>query len=148
VVAGIGAYLVAQGFLGTLPHESAPTCGALVLTILAISAPIAGFVALFGPAGTGLGAVLMVFIGNPFSGVTSAPEMLPPVARDIGQWLPPGAGAEVLRSTAYFDGNRVGVQLLVLLSWVAFGFVAIIAGHHTSSKVAAHSSRIRHGLTG
>ena len=65
--------LIAQGFLGALPHEHLATWAALALTMLAISATTAGLIALIGPPGLGLGAALMVFIGNPFSGATSAP---------------------------------------------------------------------------
>ncbi len=36
--AGLGAYLIAQGFLGALPHEAVATWAALSLTVLAIGA--------------------------------------------------------------------------------------------------------------
>jgi hypothetical protein len=135
--AGLGAYLIAQGFLGALPHDAVATWGALSVTLLAIGATTAGLIALIGPAGLGLGLVLMVFVGNPFSGVTSAPELLPAPVGTIGQWLPPGAGANLLRSTAYFSGHGASGHLTVLIVWIVFGLAAITVGHHAPMRFAA-----------
>jgi hypothetical protein len=135
--AGLGAYLIAQGFLGALPHEAVATWAALSLIVLAIGATTAGLIALIGAAGLGLGILLMIFIGNPFSGATSAPELLPAPVGTIGQWLPPGAGANLLRSTAYFGGHGAAEHLSVLLVWIVLGLAAIIAGHHAPFRFAA-----------
>ncbi len=137
-VAGLGAFVIAQSFLGAFPHEYLATWAALSLTLLALSGTTAGLIALLGPAGLGLGAVLMVFVGNPFSGVTSAPQLLPDWVDHLGQWLPPGAGANLLRSTAYFNGNGGAGHLVVLVLWAAFGLSAVVVGHHTSPRFAAH----------
>ncbi|HEU5008768.1 MAG TPA: ABC transporter permease [Jatrophihabitantaceae bacterium] len=136
-MAGLGSYLIAQGFLGALPNQPLATWAGLSLTILAISASTSGLIALVGPLGLGLAAVLMVFIGNPFSGVTSAPELLPDWVRLVGQWLPPGAGANLLRSSAYFGGDGAAAHLGVLVVWAALGFAAIILGHHSPIRFAA-----------
>jgi hypothetical protein len=122
VLAGLTAVAVAQGWLGTLEGGWLANAGVLGLVVLAVGAVVAGANALVGYAGVGLTAVLMVLIGNPWSGVASAPELLPPAAGAIGQLLPPGAGATLLRSTAFFDGHGGASALLVLLAWVALGF--------------------------
>jgi hypothetical protein len=137
--AGLGAYLIGQSFLGALPGDPVGTWAALSLTLLAMSAPAAGLIALIGPAGLGLSAVLMVYVGNPFSGATSAPQLLPAAVDYIGQWLPPGAGANLLRSTAYFHGNGAGGHLAVLIAWTTLGLAAIIVGHHAPIRFAAAS---------
>jgi hypothetical protein len=137
VTASLGAYLIVQGFLGALPGQAAATWAALSLTVLAIAAATAGLIALIGAAGLGLGIILMIFIGNPFSGVTSAPELLPAPVGAIGQWLPPGAGAELLRSTAYFHGHGASGHLTVLIVWIALGLAAITVGHHAPVRFAA-----------
>ena len=80
-------------------------------------------------------------MGNPFSGVTSAPELLPDAIKHLGQALPPGAGANLLRSTAYFDGHGAAAHLAVLLTWAVLGFAAIVIGQHTSIRFATHSAR-------
>lgn len=140
-LAGLGAYLIAQGFLGGLPHEHLATWAALSLTLLAISATAAGLIAVVGSTGLGIGAALMVFVGNPFSGVTSAPEMLPKSVDYIGQWLPPGAGANLLRSTAYFDGNGSAKHVVVLALWSVIGLVAIVVGHHTPVGIGPRAAK-------
>jgi hypothetical protein len=79
----------------------------------------------------------MILIGNPFSGATSAPELLPAPVGAIGQWLPPGAGANLLRSTAYFGGHGASAHLTVLIVWIVLGMVAITVGHHAPVRFAA-----------
>jgi hypothetical protein len=64
----------------------------------------------------------MVLIGNPFSGVGSAPEMLPAPAGWLGQLMPPGAGGNLLRSTGFFDGAAAGGFVAVLSVWALAGF--------------------------
>jgi hypothetical protein len=140
-VAGSGSYLIAQAFLGALPHHAVACWAGLALTILSISAATAGLIALIGVPGLGLAAALMVFVGNPFSGVTSAPELLPNTVDHIGQWLPPGAGANLLRSAAYFDGHGAAGHLSVLVAWTVLGFAAIVLGHHAPIRFAAHPAR-------
>ncbi|MGW5479430.1 ABC transporter permease [Streptomyces sp. NPDC004008] len=130
--AALGVYVVAQGFLGAMPHDHLATWASLALTILAISATTAGVVALVGSAGLGLSAALMVFVGNPFSGSTSAPELLPKAVDDIGQWLPPGAGASLVRGTAYFNGNDSAGHVAVLTLWSVLGLAAVLCGHRAS----------------
>jgi hypothetical protein len=135
--AGLGAYLIAQGFLGALPHHAVATWAALSLILLAIGSATAGLIALIGAGGLGLSVLAMIFVGNPFSGATSAPELLPAPAGAIGQWLPPGAGASLLRSIAYFGGHGAGVHLTVLVVWIAAGLAAIAVGHHAPVRFAA-----------
>ena len=135
--AALGAILITEGFLGALPHDNGASWAALALTVLAVSAPAAGLTALIGPPGLALGAVLMIFVGNPFSGATSAPQLLPRVVSHIGQWLPPGAGASLLRATAYFGGHGSDGHLTVLIVWIVFGLAAIVAGHHAPFRFAA-----------
>jgi hypothetical protein len=135
--AGLGAIAITQGFLGALPHDDGTSWATLALTVLAVSAPTTGLIALIGPPGLGLGAALMIFIGNPFSGATSAPQLLPTAVSHIGQWLPPGAGASLLRSTAYFNGHGGDGHLAVLIAWIVLGLAAIVAGHHAPLRFAA-----------
>ncbi|MFJ4849262.1 MULTISPECIES: ABC transporter permease [unclassified Streptomyces] len=130
-VGGLAAYLVAQGILGALPHNHLATYASLSLTLLAISATSAGLIRLLGHPGLGASAVLMVFVGNPFSGSTSAPELLPKAVDDIGQWLPPGAGANLMRSTAYFDGNASGSHIAVLVLWCVLGLTSVVFARRT-----------------
>lgn len=72
---------------------------------------------------------------------SSAPQLLPAAVNHIGQALPPGAGAGLLRSVAYFNGNGATVPLAVLIAWIVFGFGAIILGHHAPIRFTAQSGR-------
>lgn len=137
-ISGAVVYLVGQSYLGAFPNNGFKDWAVLGLTIFAVSGSTAGLIALIGSAGFGLGAAFMVFVGNPFSGVTSAPELLPDAANRLGQLLPPGAGANALRSTAYFGGNGAGGHLAVLIGWSILGIAALIIGHHAPIRLAAY----------
>ncbi|MGW1757260.1 ABC transporter permease [Streptomyces mirabilis] len=146
-VAGLGAFLVAQGFLGALPHDHVATWAVLSLVLISISTTAAGLVRLLGQAGLGLSAALMVFVGNPFSGASSAPEMLPEGVDHVGQWLPPGAGASLLRDTAYFDGNGGSGHLAVLALWSVCGFTAVMFGRRITGRALGARTGIKTGAT-
>ena len=120
-LAGLVAAGIAQGWLGVIGGSWAVNAGVFGLTVLAVGATVAGLAAVAGRAGAALGALLMVLVGNPLSGVSSAPELLPAPAGAIGQLLPPGAGGTLLRSTAFFDGARAAAPLAVLAAWVLLG---------------------------
>ena len=79
----------------------------------------------------------MIFVGNAFVGISSAPQLLPAAVDHIGQWLPPGAGANLLRSTAYFNGHGASGHLGVLIAWSVLGLAAITIGHHAPVRFAA-----------
>lgn len=141
------AYAVAQGWLGALPHQPLATIGALALMLLAISTTAAGLFAVLGVRGLGVAAATMIFLGNPFSGVTSAPDLLPSPADWIGRLLPPGAGASLLRATAYFGGAGALEPVCVLLAWTAAGIAAIVAGHRRlQSGHHEHADLGRHAV--
>ncbi|GGS12037.1 membrane protein [Streptomyces aureoverticillatus] len=125
---GLAAATLADSWLGILTGDWWAEAGVLALSALAVAAPVAGIAALLGPAGIGVGALLMVLLGNPFSGVTSAPELLPEPVGLIGQLLPPGAGGSLLRSTAFFDGAAATGPAVTLAVWAALGLAAVLAG--------------------
>jgi len=139
---GFGVFLVVQTYLGALPGDHLATWAALALTLFALSVTTAGLATLIGPSGVAVGAALMVFVGNPFSGITSAPELLPKAVARLGQLMPPGAGSNLLRSTAYFDGNGAAIHVVVLVAWSVFGIVAVIEGHRRAGRRHAAQHRI------
>ncbi|MFD3945452.1 ABC transporter permease [Streptomyces sp. NPDC058579] len=127
-LAGIVGAALAHSWLGVFAGDWWAEAGVLGLTVLAIGSAIAGLAALIGKPGIGIGALLMILLGNPFSGVASAPELLPAPVGALGQWLPPGAGGSALRSVAFFDGAGAGPALLVLGAWTAAGLTALFVG--------------------
>ena len=128
VLAGLVGVTMVQSWLGGIGGPWLVNAGVLSLTMLAIATLLTGLARLFGRVGLALGAITMVLVGNPWSGISSAPELLPEPTGLIGQLLPPGAGGNLLRSTAFFDGAGGGGELAVLLAWVGLGLTAMWAG--------------------
>ncbi|MFF8838075.1 ABC transporter permease [Streptomyces sp. NPDC015130] len=128
VLAGLVGTALADSWLGALTGDWWAEAGVLSLTVLAIGSTFAGLAALIGKPGFGLAALLMILIGNPFSGVSSAPELLPSAVGSFGQLLPPGAGGSALRSVAFFDGATAAGPLLVLAAWAVAGLTATALG--------------------
>ncbi|GAA1088051.1 MULTISPECIES: ABC transporter permease [Kitasatospora] len=116
---------VAHSWLGALTGGWWAEAGVIGLTVLAVGATSAGTAALLGTAGLGVAGLLMVLIGNAFSGVSSAPELLPAPAGVLGQQLPPGAAGTLLRSVSYFDGAGAAGPLLTLSLWAGLGLAAV-----------------------
>lgn len=123
--AGLALAGVLQGWLDVLGGSYWANAGVVALGVAAISLVIVGLVNLIGPPGIALGAVVVMLLGNPLSGLTSAPELLPTGWGALGQLLPPGATGTALRSTSYFDGAGAGTPLIVLGCWVVAGVVLI-----------------------
>ncbi|WP_225800648.1 ABC transporter permease [Streptomyces sp. NK15101] len=123
----VGAAL-ADSWLGALAGDWWAEAGVLGLTVLAIGATFAGLATLLGKPGLALGAVLTILLGNAFSGMSSAPELLPTGVGALGQWLPPGAGGSALRSVSAFEGAAAGRPLLVLSLWAVAGLAATALG--------------------
>lgn len=96
---------------------------AMSLALGAISMTLLGLSAVASWPGLGLGVLTMLLLGMPLSGVQGAPELLPPFWARLGQALPPGAGGQLLRSDAYFDGRGATSTLVVLTCWAMAGLV-------------------------
>ncbi|MDQ8706426.1 ABC transporter permease [Streptomyces sp. LHD-70] len=125
---GVVAAALTHSWLGALTGDWWTEAGVLALSTLAVSATVAGLAAVLGRAGIALGALTVVLIGNPFSGVASAPELLPEPAGAIGQWLPPGAGGTLLRSVSFFDGAAASRPAWTLAVWAGVGLVLVLVG--------------------
>ncbi len=138
---GAGAYLIAQTDLGVLPGNGWATWGAIAATVFVVSTITAGLFDLIGGIGIGIGSAIMIFVGNPFSGVSSAPQLLPDPVGIIGQWLPPGAGGSLIRESAYFSGYGGAQHIAALGLWMLFGVAAIVIGHRRTGRHQLHHLR-------
>ncbi|NEC05617.1 ABC transporter permease, partial [Streptomyces sp. SID7909] len=150
VMVGLLATAVTDSWLGALTGDWWSEAGTIALTVIAIGAPVAGLAALLGTPGIGIGALLMVLLGNPFSGVTSAPELLPRPIAVIGQLLPPGAAGSALRSVAFFDGAAAAAPALTLGVWAVLGLGAGLVGGRrgTATDTTAPTSAREPALAG
>jgi hypothetical protein len=127
-VGGMVTATVLGTWLGSVQSGWWTTTGVVALGMAAIALVLLGLHALFREVGLALGAAVVVLLGNPLSGLTSAPELLPSGWGTLGQLLPPGATGTLLRSVSWFDGAGAGTPLLVLSTWCAAGLVLLGAG--------------------
>ncbi|MGX6967379.1 hypothetical protein [Corynebacterium sp. c7Ub_26] len=95
--------------------------GALSLAIAGVSMCLLGMESKFGYVGPGIGAVFVMFLSNPLSGMQTGPEWLPSPWGTIGQFLPLGAAGSALRSVGFFDGAGWGIHGRVLVCWALLG---------------------------
>ncbi|MEV4195293.1 hypothetical protein AB0J65_28465, partial [Streptomyces toxytricini] len=127
VTGGLGVAAILQFLLGSLEGSYAANAAAVALAVAAVSLSLIGLESLLGYAGFGIGSAVMMLIGNPLSGTSTAPEMLPGWSGGLGRLLPPGAGAHLLRSTAFFDGRGAAPAATVLAAWLALGAALCLA---------------------
>ena len=128
VGAGLITALVTNVLVGAFPDHFFAVWGVATLFVLALGMPIAAFQVIFGIAGTAIGAILFLVIGNPASGGSSAPELLPGFWRTLSQILPPGAAVTSMRDVVYFHGHGSTHALIVLALYAVLGTgVAMIA---------------------
>lgn len=128
IAGGLLSMVIAQTWLSIVPGDYLQLSLAAGLVSFAVAGTVAGLATVIGRAGIGLAALLMLLVGNPFSGATSAPELLPQPWGLLGQLLPPGAGASLIRSVAFFGGAGAQGPLLVLLAWAASALVLLGVG--------------------
>ncbi|ADB34256.1 hypothetical protein Kfla_5242 [Kribbella flavida DSM 17836] len=140
VAGALALTAVLQFWLGSLEGSYWGNAGVIGLSIAAISLTLLGLEWLLGTAGLGLGAAVMMLLGNPLSGLSSAPEMLPSGWGSLGQFLPPGAAGTALRSVSFFDGAGAGRPLLVLGAWLLLGLALCGLGATRSRRVVSARS--------
>jgi len=129
VFAALAAWTIAlllRFVFGSITDNFWGVTAGLTLGILAAGLTVLGLGSVFGRAGLAIGALLAILLGNPLSGLNAAPELLPRGWGQLGQLLPQGGNATLLRSTAYFDGAGATTAIWVLVCWVLVG-TALIA---------------------
>jgi hypothetical protein len=138
---GITAAAIGNSWLGMLTGSVLADAGVVALVVLAVSAAVCGLGTVLRHKGVGLAALVVMLLGNAWSGVSSAPELLPGAVAATGRLLPPGAGAAALRDTAFFHGHGAGGPLEVLAAWAAFGTVLIAASTRMARRrLPAHAA--------
>ncbi|SDU49461.1 hypothetical protein [Gordonia westfalica] len=102
--------------------------GSIALGIAALAIPLAGLQNAFGAKGFTIGAMVMMFLGNPLAGIAGSAAWLPSGLGAFGQILPPGAAGTLVRSAAYFSGSGGLTAALTLTTWVVVGLVLFVTG--------------------
>jgi hypothetical protein len=124
-------------WLGVLAGGYLAASSAIALAGAASALVVAGSPRLLGAAGIALGALLLMIIGNPLSGIASSPRLLPAPWGELGQWLPTGAGGTLLRTVAFFPNASIGFPVWVLLAWAALGLAGVLLGRRVPRTAAA-----------
>ena len=127
-VGGLLAAWILTGWFDAVDCSYWKLALAFGLGIAAIGFTVLGLAKNLGSVGFGLGAVTMLFLSNPISGLATGPQWLPHPWGAIGQYLPVGAAGTALRSVAYFDGRGASQAWIVLLCWAFGGFVLLSLG--------------------
>jgi hypothetical protein len=135
--AGLMAALVTNVVIGAFPGHFLAVWGVATLFVLALGLSIAAFQVLVGAAGTAIGAVMFLVIGNPASGGSSAPELLPGFWRELSQLLPPGAATTAMRDVVYFHGHGMTHALLVLGAYAILGTIVVITVNTLRARAKA-----------
>lgn len=125
---GLALTAIAHGWLGVLLGPFWVLAGVVALGLAAMASALTGLEAALGTAGLGLGAATVVLLGNPLSGAATGPDLLPAGWAEVGQLLPPGATAALVRSVAWFDGAAATGPIVVLLCWLAGGVLIGLVG--------------------
>ncbi|CAK8054604.1 ABC transporter permease [Eupransor demetentiae] len=121
VIGGLGLVAVIQFVVGTFDGNYFITSLCAMLGIAATGFFVLGLLEVIGNAGLGIAAVMLILLGNPLSGLSSAPEMLPSGWGAFGQLLPPGATGTLLRNIVFFDGHATAMPITVLAAYVIIG---------------------------
>lgn len=125
-LAGVTIAALLRFVLGSIDANFWGVAGGLTLGVLAPGLFMLGLGSVFGRVGLVAGALLALLLGNPLSGLTSAPELLPSGWGTLGQWLPQGANATLLRSTAFFGGSGATMAIVVLTCWAIAGTALVV----------------------
>jgi len=129
-LAGVLGFSVAGGLIvsgvlrfwfGSIETAFWPVAGAMALGIAALAFLLSGLQQVFGGKGFTIGAMTMMFVGNPLAGIATTGAWLPAGLGAIGQVLPPGAAGTLVRSAAYFGGAGGLTAALTLGAWVIAG---------------------------
>jgi hypothetical protein len=137
--AGLLTALVTNVVVGAFSGHFPAIWGVATLFVLAMVMPIAAFQGLFGLPGTAVGLVVFVVVGDPSSGGSTAPELLPNPWRDISQGLPPGAAVTAMRDIVYFQGYGSARALITLGIYAVLGAIAAVIVDRVRSPAAVTS---------
>ncbi|TFV84959.1 ABC transporter permease [Microbacterium sp. dk485] len=127
-VGGIVVAAVLMFLFGSITTAFWPVAAAMALGVAGLALPLAGLQEVFGGKGFTIGAMIMMFVGNPLAGIATGAAWLPAGLGAIGQILPPGAAGTLVRSAAYFGGAGGLAAGLTLAAWVAAGALLLAVG--------------------
>lgn len=140
LVAGFAVTAFLQYGTGSLSGEYLMTSLGTSLGMAALVMTLLGLESLIGMAGFGLGAVVIMLLGNPLSGFVSGPHWLPDGWATVGQMLPPGAAGSLLRANSFFDGTGASGPALILTAWATLGLALMLIADRRGTRATRPSA--------
>jgi hypothetical protein len=134
VLAGVLLTVVMHDWLGALDGDWWAVWALYTLAVGAVTGAVVGMHHVFGRVGMAAAAAAVLLLGNPLSGASSAPELLPRGWSVVGQAMPPGALTTSLRSVAFYGQHGASGAVAVLVAWVAVGMLLLTAGPATAPR--------------
>jgi hypothetical protein len=122
-ITALGGALIVGPWLHALPNDLLGLWGIGTLVVFAAGAFTTALMTIAGIIGIGIAILIFVVAGNPSAGGAYGWHLLPPFWAAIGPWLPPGAGTDAVRSSAYFGNAGNTRDLLVLGGYALAGLV-------------------------
>jgi len=101
--------------------------GLVVLASIAVGAVIGGLVRLFGVAGIGLAALLML-LSLVSSGGPVGSQLLPDFYRALAPWAIAGQLYSSLRGALFFNGAALATPIAILSGWLVVGLLLLGIG--------------------
>lgn len=137
---GLAVAGVLQGWFGALAGSYWVNAGIIGLAILAVGGVIVGFVSIVGRPGIAIGPVLFLLVANPIASAAQPWQMLPAPWGAIGQWMPPGAAAALLRDESYFARADTTQLWVALACWALLGLLLATIGHYRDTGAATDAA--------
>ncbi|NUR62115.1 MAG: hypothetical protein HOV87_26155 [Catenulispora sp.] len=134
---GLTVAVLASHTLAFLPGSYLPVAAAIGTSALAVAGFTTAAASLLGRRGFPLAGITMMFLANPLSAAATAPELLPTPWGAIGQDLPAGAAATLIRSTAFFNGHGATHAAAVLTLWIALAAAMLAAASRRTRRAPA-----------
>jgi hypothetical protein len=104
--------------------------GILAIQIMAVASFTSLMVVLIGRWAILPSWLFFVVLGNSSSGGAVAPPLLPRPFAFVSQWLPSGATVTALREAVYFPADQHARPIVVLMTWAAALFAAMLLVSH------------------
>lgn len=123
IVSGVvGAAIVDNGF-GYATGHFWPLAGLGTLLVFSVGVVTVGLEAIFGLVGTALAILAFVVAGNPSAGGPWPLDLSPRPWRQVGPYLPNGAGVTGTRQILFFDSHAIEAPILVLVCYAVAGIL-------------------------
>jgi hypothetical protein len=120
-LAGLMSAFTADVVVGALDGAFWAVAGVASVLALGVAAAVHGLGRSFGVAGIGLGALVLLLLGQASSGGAVTPLLVPEFFGTVAPYLPTGAGVTMVRNVVYFDGVAIVQPLLVMAGWLLVG---------------------------